>query len=170
MRADCLAKHTDVARPRVLRSRYRSGRNNRACKPLEKRLSSSGGKPLQTQAHCWADLDSFRNLKGYYIITFTFSRSFGPKPLTVIHTYIHILMAVAANEHIRSSLGFSIFLKDALHADQGSWTSNLQITRCWLYTWSTAAPSKGDHSISRSNSCLRDMFHDGLNTHTASSC
>ena len=120
--------------------------------------------------HCWAYLDSFWNLKGYYIIIFTLSRSFCPKPLTAIHAYIHTLMVVAANQHIRSSLRFSILPKDTLHSDQGSWTSDLLTTRCWLYTWATAAPNKGDYSISRSNSCLRDMFRDGLNTHTARLC
>ena len=45
-----------------------------------------------------------------------FIRSFCPKRLTVFHTYIHTLMAVAAmegaNQHIRSSLEFSNLTKD----------------------------------------------------------
>ena len=49
-------------------------------------------------------------------LTFTFSRRFCPKQLTVIHTYIYTLMAVAAvqgaDQHIRSSLGFSVLPKD----------------------------------------------------------
>ena len=47
-----------------------------------------------------------------FLLTFTFSRCICPKRLTVIHTNIHTLMAVAATQgayqHIRSSLGFSI--------------------------------------------------------------
>ena len=50
-----------------------------------------------------------------------------------IHTYIQTLMAVAAvqgaNQNIRSS---SVFWTHQ-HADQRNCTSNLLITRCWLY-------------------------------------
>ena len=68
-----------------------------------------------------------------------FSRHFCPKRLTFVHTYIQTLMAVAvmqgADQHIRSSLGFSILPKGIWHAEQGNWTINLQITRRWLYPW-----------------------------------
>ena len=56
-----------------------------------------------------------------------------------IHTYIQTLMAVAAvqgaNQNIRSS---SVFWTHQ-HADQRNCTSNLLITRCWLYPWATTA-------------------------------
>ena len=57
----------------------------------------------------------------YIYITYTFRafiRSFSPKWLTVIHTHIHTLMVAAAmqgaNQHIGSSLGFSVLPKDTL--------------------------------------------------------
>ena len=59
------------------------------------------------------------------ICIFTLSRRFCPKQLTVIHTYIHTLMAVAAtqsaNQHIRSSLGFSILPKDTSTFSKCDW-------------------------------------------------
>ena len=74
-----------------------------------------------------------------------FSRGFCPKRLTVIHTDIHTLMAVAAmqgvDQHIRSSLGDQ-YLAQGHFADQGNQTSDLLITRLWnMYfplqlTWS----------------------------------
>ena len=59
-------------------------------------------------------------MKNYNLLKFftdgAFSRHFCPKRLTVIHTHICTPMAVAAmqgaDQHIRSSLGFSIFPKD----------------------------------------------------------
>ena len=74
----------------------------------------------------------------YIYITFSsFSRYVWPKRLTVIHTYIHTLMAMAAmqgaDQHIRS-----IFLpKDPSTCRPGERTSNLPITSCWLYPWAT---------------------------------
>ena len=62
---------------------------------------------------------------------FTFTFSFCPKWLTIIHTYIHTLMVVAAlqgpNQHIRSSLGLIILPKDTLSwrpGDLNQWPSN----------------------------------------------
>ena len=49
------------------------------------------------------------------------------------------LMVVAAmqgvDQRIRSSLGFSILPKDTLTCRLGNWTSDLPITRHWLYPW-----------------------------------
>ena len=66
--------------------------------------------------------------------TFTFralNRRFCPKRLTVIHTYVHTLMVVAAmqgvEQHIRSSLGFSILPKNTSTCRPGEsnqWTSD----------------------------------------------
>ena len=57
--------------------------------------------------------------------TFTFSRRFCPKRLTVIHTYIHTLTAVAAvqgaDQH-RSSLGFSVLPEDTSTCRPGEWS------------------------------------------------
>ena len=75
--------------------------------------------------------------------TMTRRRHFCPKRLTVIHTYIHTLMVVAAmkgaDQHIGSSLGLSILSKDTVTCRPGESTSDLQITRCWLYPWATVA-------------------------------
>ena len=53
----------------------------------------------------------------------TFSWCFCPKRLTVIHTYIHTLLAVAAmqdtDHHIRSSWGFNILSEDTLTCRSG---------------------------------------------------
>ena len=69
------------------------------------------------------------------LLTFTFSRCICPKWLTVTHTYIHTLMAVAAtqgaNQHIRSSLGFSILLISLGIHWVIFYTKNIQI-RIWL--------------------------------------
>ena len=66
---------------------------------------------------------------GIWIIgTFTFrafNRRFCPKRLTLIHIYIHRLAVAAmqdADQHIRSSLGFSILPGDALTCR--AWESN----------------------------------------------
>ena len=60
-----------------------------------------------------------RKIMVSYLQSFgTISRHFCPNQLTVIHTCIQTLMAVAAmqgaDQHIRSSLGFSILPKDTL--------------------------------------------------------
>ena len=71
--------------------------------------------------------------------------SLGLPRLTVIHTYIHTLIAVAAMQgavqHISSSLGFSILPKDTSTwgTDRGTETSVLPITRRWLYPWAIVA-------------------------------
>ena len=78
--------------------------------------------------------------------TFTlraFSRRFCPKRL---HTYIHTLMAWWLTWKVPTSTsgavwGFSILPRDTLTAKQGDRTSNLPITRSWLYPWSSATPT-----------------------------
>ena len=55
-------------------------------------------------------------------------RAFSRALLTVIHTHIHKLMAVAAMQGVdqhRSSLGFSILPKDTSSCEQGNQTSDL---------------------------------------------
>ena len=65
-----------------------------------------------------------------------FSRHPCPKWLTVIHTFIHMLMVVAAmqgadQQHIRSSLGFSILPKDTLtHRPGGSNQMTISYSAC----------------------------------------
>ena len=92
----------------------------------------------QTQTHLKAHLH-FR----------AFIRQFGPKWRTVIHTYIHTLIVVAAMQLLTSTSGAgwgSVSCPRTLqHADQGNWTSGLQITKCWLYPW---APSTWPRLIS----------------------
>ena len=65
-----------------------------------------------------------------FMIAFTFNRRFCP----VIHTYIHTLTAMAAvqgaDQHIRGRFGVQYL------ADQGDQTSDLPMTRRWLYTLS----------------------------------
>ena len=72
-----------------------------------------------------------------------FSRYFCPTRLKVIHTYIDTLMVVAAmqgaDQHMRSSLGFSILPKDTSACRTGE-TNQRLITRCWLYPWAIATP------------------------------
>ena len=51
--------------------------------------------------------------------------AFCPERLTVLHKYIHTLMAVVAmqgaGQHVRNSLGFSILPKDTLTYTHGEW-------------------------------------------------
>ena len=64
------------------------------------------------------------------------SDAFCPKWLTVIHTYIHTLMAVAAmqgaDQHIRSSFGVQYLAQG--HSDM----QTRGIEPGWLYPWDTA--------------------------------
>ena len=70
------------------------------------------------QCHCFHPL-CFRCRWNRFAFTFrAFSRCLCTKPLTINHTYISTLMAVAAmqgaNQHIRSNLGFSILPNDTI--------------------------------------------------------
>ena len=61
------------------------------------------------------------------------------KRLTLINQYIHTLMVVAAMQRPSGAVWDSVTCPRTLwHADQGNWTSNLPLTRCWLYPWPTA--------------------------------
>ena len=93
---------------------------------------------VQWILHCimqWRWSVTFFSL--YFTFTFRAFRHFCPKRLTVIHTYIHTLMVVAAmrsaDQHIRSSLRVRYLaqghLHAEIHADQGNRTSELPITR-----------------------------------------
>ena len=55
-----------------------------------------------------------------------FRRRSCPKQLTVIHTLMAVAAMQGADQHIRSSLGFSILPKDR------NQTGDLLLTRCWL--------------------------------------
>ena len=77
--------------------------------------------------------------------TFTFlafSRCFCPRRLTVIHAFIHTLMAVAAiqgaDQHIKSSLGFVILPKDTSKCRPGESNQQASQKRHWLCPWATA--------------------------------
>ena len=92
--------------PKVCRDSLGSG--SLACYSLNAAPGSSGA---QAGGHRLCHLSISRTEADL-----TCSEAFNQKGLTVIHTYIHTLMSVAAmqsaDQHIRSSLGFSILLKD----------------------------------------------------------
>ena len=98
--------------------------------------------------HSWSSMIAAAICGGdlhYQVFIFTFrafSIRFCPKRLTVIQTYIHTIMAVAAmqgaNLQIRSSLVLVSCPRTLWHADQGNRPSDLLITWHWLYPWSTA--------------------------------
>ena len=71
-----------------------------------------------------------------------FSRRFCPKPLTIIHTYIHALMAVVVMQAHQEQFGvqWGSCPRTLWHVDQGNQTSDLPITRHWVYPWAIAAP------------------------------
>ena len=106
--------------PKVCRDSLGSG--SLACYSLNAAPGSSGA---QAGGHRLCHLSISRTEADL-----TCSEAFDQKGLTVIHTYIHTLMSVAAmqsaDQHIRSSLGFSILLKDT------STLWHLRITRRWL--------------------------------------
>ena len=67
-----------------------------------------------------------------------FSRCFCPKQLTIIHTYIHALLTVAARYKVLTSTSGAVWgsvsrSRKLQHADQRNRTSDLAITRRWLY-------------------------------------
>ena len=77
----------------------------------------------------------------HYYYFRAFIRRFCPKELTVIHTYMHTLMAAAATQWHLSTQGtvwVSVSSPRTLwYVDEGNQTSDLLITRYWLYPWAT---------------------------------
>ena len=73
------------------------------------------------------------------------SRHFCPKLLTVIHTLMAVATMQGPDQHIRSSLGFSILPKDTLTCWKRIWTSDLSITGCWFCPWAVATHSFISH-------------------------
>ena len=74
-----------------------------------------------------------------------FSRGFCPERLTVIHTYIHTLMAVdaiqGADQQHQEQFGVQYLAQGHL-AMQTRGTSNLLTTRRWLYPWAKKCSEK----------------------------
>ena len=76
------------------------------------------------------------------LIAFTFSRCFCPKQLTVIHTFMHWWQWLPCKVPTSTSgavWGSVSSPRTLWHAHRGNRTSDLPITRHWLYPWATAA-------------------------------